>query len=526
MIDREKLIYIRNQVPALRKFSERFRAKYPQFTMPSTLSGLKDWVLNPIFEILVTFIPAAKSLKKDFGVKNMRDGLFTILSCFWLSVMAARYLHAALLVLGLLAMEICVRLYRWADSALGAGGDDSVLGSQVGDSPRSTAHDLGCSDVMIASDPEASARNRDVVPHETPVSSPTTSGKGSVPFAQLLGVDLRFRRPWLEGSNLSRNLTDERYSNVFEFAVHLYFQLERERAEAWDKLRPKIMATWQQEFEPEDENCLICLNPYDDNHVVNREILGATLLQTHRRARTSCGHIFVRSCLFIWFDMPKEQLQTCPLCRTVTKKVDVVDSISRAAIEQKQWDSLKRDKVRLRMKVFSQHIEYANQLRDMMSHTPDEGSTPRAVYNSAWEKVMTAARAGKDDFIYLAGAQMCVILRSFWSGLVQDWLEYFVEEATRLVQVTKYYVGHKGMPSTKRFVKNTLVRMGRWNPYTESEELMKDFLDLYLLFMAWPNEMDEFEAYCAKMEEQDDGVPSGLIEWQSATQVGERSRNC
>lgn len=516
MTDREKLSYIRNQFPALRKFSPRFHTQYPQLPVPSSLSELHDWVPNRTREIAV--------------LAHTR-GEFAQQGC-WRGKDVRRVFHDTVVFLavcdGRRVLECCTNC-AWAagdggdactavpmHSALDEAGENGlVLGIQVGDLPRSTIRDLNRSDAVAAEHLEARAHGRDAVSHKTHASFPTPSGTTGVPTGQFSGTGLQCVRPWLEDSELDGKLAEQRCPTACELALYLYLRLETERLQAWDKLRLKIMATWKQEFEPEDENCLICLSPYDDDNAVNKGDLDVAPWHTHERARTHCGHIFGRNCLFTWLDALEEngRVQNCPLCRAVTKKEEAVAHISRATIERKQWDSLKREKLQLRKELFSLHIGHTNQLRNTMQQILDKGSTPRAVYNSAWQKIMTTGRAGEDEFIHLAGAQMSEILRYFWSGLVQDWLGYLVREAIRLVRVTIHYVGQKDFPATKRFVRNTLVRMRSWNPCTESEEAMKDFLDLYLLFMAWPKERTEFEVYCAEIEEQDNGIPGSMINW-------------
>lgn len=282
--------------------------------------------------------------------------------------------------------------------------------------------------------------------------------------------------PWMR--NWDRKSPKARRSknpNIFEEALNIFLALEMKRA--------KVCEAQQQQLEPEDESCPICGDPYDDYYEDS---------DNHFRAKTSCGHIMGYNCLEIWHLVKARKTRwgmirwsRCPMCRAETTAVYHLQSMAQIQEAEQQ---------KLRRKIFLTHEKIANSIKGPIQWIVDSELTK--------ERNLTIAAA--------------IVARIFWDYWADDEPGLAREAVKDVTEITKELIKFyaiRDAPATQRFLGNTLGRASRWS-FTETDQAMKDFLDLFLLFMAWPSEAEEFEEYCREVENQEGQQGSSWIDWK------------
>jgi hypothetical protein len=298
-------------------------------------------------------------------------------------------------------------------------------------------------------------------------------------------------------------------SDVFEKTFKIFMQIENEFTKAWEIKYQELAATWEEE----DDECDICLNPFDDSS--NTEV---NVTNEHVRARTSCGHVFGASCLYQWHH---EQIQqqgksTCPKCRQRYTTIELIPSKSVA-----KQEVLKKAKTTLRKKiVLSKNFDIVRgrlcQFLDTRNATKiAQGGllqsktthpTKCAAVREHLRKTLAAGKKGKLScgFLTTVAAAFSAVMYSFWVSPNPEHATTAIGDAKGLAQEIIQFLARKGCSSaTMNFVQSTLIRACRWS-VAENDKAMRDLMDLFLLFQSFPNGIHGFEVRCQDWRVEDE----------------------
>jgi len=266
------------------------------------------------------------------------------------------------------------------------------------------------------------------------------------------------------------------FFDVMEISLALFVDLVRERERSWEIVQGRVMSKLDKKWESEDLNCDICCESFIDRFD------GAAFDHNHLRAKTRCGHVFGSDCLTRWLreQDASKKIPSCPKCRQTVWDIAALPSRSQWKREQVKY--LDEEKINVRIRTSFKHCREIQMILRQLDDLREEEVEVQISSLMGW------------------AIRFLEIQDKFWFSTDRQGAKEAVGQAKHLA---KEMIGSiECAPATNRFVCTTLTRADRWPP-SNTDEAMKDFLDLFLLFMSRPN---EFEKYCRQWEIDDKNI--------------------